>query len=77
MNLLIEFNHLSCGKFCMLLVQVANVRFELAVAPDNPNVPVYYNRKEAENFVKYTIASFNAATPDPSAFELPKACQDS
>ncbi len=61
----------------MLLVQVANVRFELAVAPDNPNVPVYYNRKEAENFVKYTIASFNAATPDPSAFELPKACQDS
>ncbi len=61
----------------MLLVQVADVRFELAVAPGNPNVPVYYNRKEAEDFVQYNFGSFNATTPDPSAFELPKACQES
>ncbi len=60
--------------YLLYLMQIADVRFELYVAPGTPNVPVYYNRKEAEDFVHYSFMSFNATTPDPMVFDIPAAC---
>lgn len=60
---------------CYLIIQVADVRFELAVLPGS-NDPAYFNRKAVENFVQYSFTSFNATTPDSSVFDIPKSCQE-
>ena len=58
-------------------MQVADVRFELAVAPGTPNVPVFYNRISVEDFVFYSFKSFNATTPsDPKVFDVPPVCKE-
>ena len=62
--------------FFVLLYQVGDVRFELAVSKTTPTAPSFYNRKEAEDFVHYTFMSFNATAPDSKTFDIPKACQD-
>ncbi|XP_064392158.1 uncharacterized protein LOC135339811 [Halichondria panicea] len=54
---------------------IADIRLELFVSPGNPNVPVYYNRKEAEDFVHYSFMSFNATAPDPKVFDIPSQCK--
>ncbi len=59
----------------LISVQIADVRLELAVLPGS-NDPAYYNRKGVENFMQYSFNSFNATTPDPSVFEIPKPCQE-
>ena len=62
------------NKFVIL--KVADVRFELAVALTDPNVPVYYNRKEAEDFVQYNFRSFFPLVPNYDVFEVPDECKE-
>jgi len=50
------------------------VRVELAISQDDPNTPVAFNREDPENFMRYSFKSFNATTPKPEVFDIPKEC---
>ncbi len=59
-----------------MCVQVADIRFELAVDPSTPNVPAFFNRREPEAFFLYAFRPdmfMPTAAPD-ATFVVPKEC---
>ena len=57
-------------------VQVADVRFEVGVDKETPNVPTFFNRLSAEDFVNFQFIQFNGTTPSSSYFVVPSACNE-
>lgn len=59
-------------------LEVADIRFEMAVGNNKTNVPVVFNRFEPENFIKYSFnpEQFSPMIPtvDNHIFEVPKEC---
>ena len=62
--------------FLSFNLKVADVRFELYVSTTNPNVPVYYNRKEAEDFIQYSFEEFDGSAPNATVFAIPPPCKE-
>ena len=57
-------------------LQIADVRFEVGVDKEIPNVPAFYNRLSAEDFVNFQFQMFNGTTPSSSYFVVPGACEE-
>ena len=56
--------------------QVGDVRFEVGIDKETPNVPVVFNRLSAEDFVNYRFTTFNGTTPSSTYFTVPAACNE-
>ena len=60
--------------FLLYLVQIADVRLEVGVDPETPNMPTFFNRLTSEDFVNFLFYTFNGTTPSSSYFVVPTAC---
>ncbi len=58
-------------------MQDAEGNLELAVAPGNPNVPVYFIvQEDISHPEEFHFMSFNATISDPNVFDVPSVCKD-
>ena len=60
----------------VILQGAGDITLEIGVDPENPNVPVIYNKKAGHEDELVYFVDFKAVTPPSSNFAVPAACKN-